>query len=325
MIRLTFTGDVMMGRLVNDYLKYTHDYSSIWGNTRKVLRSSDLTFINLECALTKNTLRGEKASPVFFFKSDPEHVKVLLEAGVDYCSLANNHILDFGREGLLETLEVLEKRGICFAGAGKNLNGAQKPAVLETGDLKIKVFSFTDNEPSWEAGKNKPGIFFLPIDLSDTKVKKFIKRIKQSKAGGNFVIVSGHWGPNMVRVPPKSHRRFVRKLIDSGCDIFHGHSAHVFQAVEIYQGKVIFYDCGEMVDDYAIDPILRNDESFIFEVYLEKDRIQKAILRPTLIDSLRVNTVKGSVAERISSKMINLCKEFGTKAAVKKDTIEIEI
>lgn len=325
MKRLVFTGDVMIARMVNDYLRTTKKYVSIWGNTIDVLKSADLTFTNLECALTQKKTRGIKENPVFFFRSEPENVKTLAEAGVDYCSLANNHILDFGPQGLLDTIKVLSESKISFAGAGQSVQEAQKPAQLEVKGFTISAFSITDNEEGWEASSSKPGTYYLPINLSSKKVKEFLDKIEKEKDKGNFVIVSAHWGYNMVRVPLGHHRDFAHVLVDAGCDIFHGHSAHVFQAVEIYKGKVIFYDCGEMIDDYAVEPILRNDESFIFEVYLEEEKIRKVILKPILIDYMKVNVQKGKHAEIICSKMIDLCDEFQTPVAFKNDVLEIVI
>lgn len=323
MIKLTFTGDVMIGRLVNEYLRTTDKHSSIWGNTIKTLKSADLLFINLECALTKSTTQGTKDSPVFFFRSEPEHVKALVDAGVDYCALANNHTLDYGVDGLLETITVLKRVGIPHSGAGENAVEARKPADLKIDGLKFKVFSITDNEPGWEAGKSKPGTFYLPIDLLDSRVRKLIIDIRRVKNKGYFVIVSAHWGPNMVRVPSKIHCKFARSIINAGCDIFHGHSSHVFQGVEVYKEKVIFYDCGGMIDDYAVDPLLRNDESFIFEVYLDKGKFKRVVLKPILIKNLKVNIVEGRKAKSICSKMIKLCEEFNTPAIFKKGNVEI--
>lgn len=320
--RLIFTGDVMLGRLINQNLIASKDYPSLWGDTEKIFSGADLTFINLECALTRQANQGEKETPVFFFKSDPQNVKALTCVGVDYACLANNHILDFGERGLDETIETLKKNKIAFSGAGKNLKMAQKPAVIKINKILIKVFAFSDNEPVWEAGKEKPGIFYLPIDLTDLRVKDFLKTIRQAKSRGGVVIVSAHWGPNMVRVPLPHHRQFARALIEAGCDLFHGHSAHVFQGVEIYPRTqagcgVIFYDCGEMIDDYAIDPILRNDESFIFEVDLKKGQIQKVILHPILIENLQVNLAQGKHTERICEKMLDLCQDLGTSKSPK--------
>ncbi len=323
MTKLIFTGDVMIGRLINEYLLRVKDPSIIWGNTKDTFLDSDLNIINLECAITKNTNKGDKHSPVFFFRTEPQNINVLKEIRSDFCSLANNHILDFRVEGLLETLEILKKEGIAYSGAGKNIQEAIRPSTIKCRDTKIKIFSFTDNEVGWEADENKPGIFYLPIDIKNKKVKLFLNSIKKAKEKGFFVIVSSHWGPNMVRFPPQRHIEFAHCLIEAGCDIFHGHSSHVFQPVEIYQGKVIFYDCGEMIDDYAVDPILRNDESFIFEVFINDNNINKVVLKPIFIKNLQTNLVYGKTAKTICNKMIELCESFKTKTTFQKDRIII--
>lgn len=323
MTKLVFTGDVMLGRLINDYLKTVSDPALIWGDTLEELRSADATFINLECALTQNSKRGHKESPVFFFRSQPNNVHALLAAGIDFCSLANNHVLDFGTQGLLDTLKTLSNVGIAYSGAGENIEKAKSPAKLKINNLLFSVYSITDNEAGWKAEENKPGTFFLPIDTDSEIVQDFFKQVSEEKRTSDFVIVSSHWGPNMVRVPTFEHQQFAHAVVDAGCDIFHGHSSHVFQGVEIYKKSVIFYDCGEAVDDYAVDPVLRNDESFVFEVYLNEAGIEEVVLKPTLIKDLRVNFVKGDYGVKISQKMSKLCKEFNTPVLVDQEVLKI--
>lgn len=324
-VSLLFTGDVMLGRLVNEYLKRQRNKSIVWGNTLPILKNSDLTFINLECAITRETSPGKKDTPVFFFRSDPENIQALTKADVDFCCLANNHVLDFGERGLLQTLEFLKRAGIYYSGAGENLDEAQSPAEISIKNLKIKVFSFTDNEKGWRATRRKPGINYIPIDLRNRDAKLLFETVEKAKKEGYLVVVSTHWGPNMLRFPLDSHIEFAHKLIDSGCDIIHGHSSHVFQPVEIYKKKVIFYDCGEMLDDYAVDPLLRNDESFIFEVYLKNKAVTKVVLTPIIIDNLQVNLAKGNLSVSICQKMINLCNSFETEAVVKDGKVIIPV
>lgn len=328
----TFTGDVMIGRAVNEYLKAINKPEAIWGNTLVDLQKSDLVFINLECALTKIQKQGEKEVPVFFFRSEPENVASLVSAGVDYAALANNHILDFGKTGLRETIETLIAAKIKYSGAGENLDQASQPAELECQGMKIKVFSLTDNEPCWEAAPKKAGTYYLPIETKDKRFKRLIERISQAKKQNCLVIVSAHWGPNMVRVPPKHHMDFAHGLIDAGVDIFHGHSSHVFQPVEIYKKKVIFYDGGEMIDDYAVDPFLRNDQSFLYQVILDQGQIQKVILKPVRIEikvgltlQMAVNKVFGQEAEVISQKMIELSKSLVPNIVFKDNQLEIMV
>lgn len=330
----SFTGDVMLGRGVNEYLKKLEDKSKIWGDVLEDLRKSDLVFINLECAITNVTQKGRKDTPVFFFRSNPENIKALVLGNVSYCCCANNHILDFGEEGLRETLKILDLAKIKHSGAGENIKTARKPAELKVDDQKLKVFAFSDNERGWQAKRSKPGINYIPIDTRDERFKKLIGEIKEAKQKGFLVIVSAHWGPNMVRVPPKNHIDFAHKLIDAGVDIFHGHSSHVFQPIEIYNKGVIFYDCGEFLDDYAVDPILRNDESFLFQVVLKEGKIQKVVLKPIKIViefekwnflKIFVKRAKNEEARLINQKMLDLSKGLVPKLSLKKDYIEINL
>ncbi len=331
---LTFTGDVMLGRAVNDYLITLKDKSVIWGNILPDLISSDLVFINLECALTSAKVKGIKESPVFFFRSEPQNVEALKAANVSYCCCANNHILDFGKEGLLETLKILDQARIKHSGAGNKKIDAKMPADIEMRGIKFRVFAFSDNEPGWEATLNGPGINYIPIDQNDRRFKDLLKHILISKKEGYFVIVSGHWGPNMVRIPPKHHVEFAHALIDAGVDIFHGHSSHVFQRVEIYNGGIIFYDCGEMIDDYAVDPILRNDESFLYQVVLENKKAIKVVLKPIRIQvtfsknhklETKLIKLKGKEAKLVNQKMLELSKDYIPKVRLHDNKIIIDV
>lgn len=324
----------MLGRGVNEYLKKLIDKSVIWGDVLEDLKKSDVVFINLECAITNTTKRGSKDTPVFFFRTDPENVKALLSGNISYCCCANNHILDFGEEGLRETLKILDSAKIKHSGAGKNLNDAQNPAELKIRDQKIKVFAFSDNEKGWQATSSKPGINYIPIDTQDKRFKRLLGEVKDSKQKGFLVIVSAHWGPNMVRIPLDSHIEFAHRLIEAGVDIFHGHSSHIFQPVEIYNGKVIFYDCGEFLDDYAVDPIARNDQSFLFQVILEKGEIQKVVLKPIKIVikfeefnflKISVKRAKKKEARLISQKMLDLSKGLLPNSTLKEGCIEINL
>jgi len=122
-ITLAFTGDVMLGRLVNDYIILGNKPSEyVWGNFVDLLKEADLTIINLENAIAESGKEWSKTPKVFFFRADPKAIDVLKAAGIDYVTLANNHILDYEEEAFVETLQHLEKNNISYAGAGKNIH-----------------------------------------------------------------------------------------------------------------------------------------------------------------------------------------------------------
>ena len=147
-----FAGDVMLGRNVNEQIRNS-DFGYVWGNVLPLLKSTDINIVNLEAAITSHTKRAVKT---FNFKTDPEHVEVLKTAEIHAVNLANNHVLDFGIPGLLDTLLVLSAAGISYAGAGKNEAEARQPAILTARDIRIALLGLTDNEPGWKAGKNNP-------------------------------------------------------------------------------------------------------------------------------------------------------------------------
>jgi len=277
-------GDVMIGRGV-DYVLSRKDYSYVWGNVLPALRTTDLNIVNLETTLTNS---NKKVFKTFNFKATPDKIKSLTEARITIVNLANNHILDFSEEGLAETIQTLNASGIKFVGAGKNVREAAKPVIILKNNISIGVLGYTDNEPGWKAGAFTGGVNYINI-YSKNDRNKVLLSIEQLQKETNIVIVSIHWGPNMKEAPDKHLIDFAHEMTQHGADIIHGHSAHNFQGIEIYDQKLIFYDTGDFVDDYVVDPELKNDHSFFYLVELDKRGIIKAGLIPVLISNCQVN------------------------------------
>jgi len=299
-------GDCMLGRGVNAFLDHA-SYETIWGDFLEDLRNTDLNLINCENAFTKSE---KMVSKVFNFKADPKKVEALVKARIDVVNLANNHVLDFSEEGLLETIETLDHAKILHVGAGKDLIGAKKPVILEKKGIKIGILGYTDNEPEWNAGENKPGVRYLRV--GDTSILEDVRALKKEV---DVVIVTIHWGPNMREKPPKSFRSFAHLLIDNGVDILHGHSAHIFQGVEKYKKGLILYDTGDFIDDYYVDPILRNDQSLLFLVEVTKKGVKSLKMIPSVIKHYAVFKAKGAEKEEIQRRMDVLSSELMTSTA----------
>jgi poly-gamma-glutamate capsule biosynthesis protein CapA/YwtB (metallophosphatase superfamily) len=174
--------------------------------------------------------------------------------------------------------------------------------------------AFTDNQPEWEAGAQCPGVFYSPIDVSDERAQRLFQRVRETRRMSDLAIVSAHWGPNSGYRPLAGNIRFGHALIDAGADIIFGHSGHVFQGVELYKGRPIMYCTGNFVDDYAVDELERNDESFVFTVELSEGRMSRIRLHPTEIVECQARMARGDRAEEIALKMARLCREFGTPA-----------
>jgi poly-gamma-glutamate capsule biosynthesis protein CapA/YwtB (metallophosphatase superfamily) len=316
MTSLALVGDVMLGRRVNDMLR-TLRPEQLWGDVLPLLGSTDLRIVNLECAITDHKQPWTRTPKVFHFRADPSMVEVLQVARVDGCSLANNHTLDFEERGLLDTLRYLEAAGIRCPGAGRDREEAARLALLaaRTADqpTPVALLAFTDNEPPFAAGSDHPGTNFLPVSLEPDVLGRVEAAVTAAReAGAKTVVFSNHWGPNMVQRPSTLFRRFAHAVIDCGVDVYYGHSAHVFQGVEIYRGKPILYDTGDFIDDYAVHPKLRNDWSFLFKISLEGSEFRRLELFPVTLHYTRAQLAKGSEREAILDRMEHLSSEMGT-------------
>ena len=307
-ITISFCGDVMLGRLVNEIME-DKDPQYPWGNTLPLLKQMDLRIINLETTLTNYT---EKNPKVFNFRALPERVSILKAAQIDLVNLANNHILDFKEPGLFETIETLNNAGIYHVGAGVNDLEAGKPIIITKNDIRIGVIGYTDNEPTWKAAPNIIGTNYIEIG-NQSALEKVKTHIASLRSNVDILIITIHWGPNMKQKPSAEFIEWAHAIIDAGADIIHGHSAHIFQGIELYNNKIIMYDTGDFIDDYAVDPLLRNDQSFLFTVTVNKNGPQFIKLYPVLIDTMQVNQAIGKDKKEIIEKMKRLSLELGTR------------
>jgi poly-gamma-glutamate capsule biosynthesis protein CapA/YwtB (metallophosphatase superfamily) len=328
MLRLALIGDVMLGRKVDEALKDHMRPEEPWGDVMPLLEAADLRIINLECAITDNEQPWTRTPKVFHFRAKPSAIETLRTARVDVCSLANNHTLDFEEQGLLDTLKHLDAAGIRHAGAGRNQNEAADPAILtvRVGHTnRVALLAFTNNEPPFAAGTDRPGTNYLPVSLDPSVLRRVERAVADVReVGVDTVIFSNHWGPNMVQRPNEIFRRFARAVIDRGVDIYYGHSAHVFQGVEIYRGKPILYDTGDFIDDYAVNPELRNDWSFLFWVSVEGGRFERLDLTPVKLSYARVDLATSGEREAILDRMEHLSAEMGTVFARSEGTLVLD-
>lgn len=229
-------------------------YNYIWGDALKIWKkmAPAAKIINLETSITTNNKPW--AGKGINYRMHPKNVEVLKTAGIDFCSLANNHTLDWERAGLLETINTLEKSGIAFAGAGVNDIETAKPAILPLTKGKIIVLAYGAKSSgipkSWEAQENLPGLNMLPetVDFAVALIKSAVEKIKQKN---DIVLVSLHWGRNWGYDIPLPHQKLAHELIDkAGVDLIYGHSSHHPMGLEVYQKKLIIYGAGDFINDY---------------------------------------------------------------------------
>lgn len=287
--------------------------TSFWGDTLPTLRSADLLIAGLECAITTSNTPWTRTPKVFHFRAPPEAVEVLRAAGIRLVSLANNHILDFEVPGLLDTLAYLDAAGIAHAGAGRDLAEARRPALVEAAGVQVGMIAFTDNEPEWAAEPDQPGTSYIPIRPAEPVLQIVAESAMEARIqGAQVVILSLHWGPNMRQRPPRHFRQFAREVLARGVDLIYGHSAHIFQGIEVAHSKPILYDTGDFLDDYAVDPVLRNDQSLIFMADVEPQGVRELRMLPVRLGYAVVNQAAEPDQTEICDRMTALSAELGT-------------
>lgn len=311
-ISLALCGDVMMGRgidqllpwpcepvLYEPFMRSATEYLALaerangpiprriepsypWGDALPDLqeRRSDLRIINLETSVTRCATPEPKG---INYRMSPENFASVREAAIDCCVLANNHVLDWGERGLIDTLDTVRTAGIASAGAGLNLPDACAPAILPMASgARVLVYACTATDsgvpPAWRAGPDRAGVNVLP-DFSTETARRIGNELSASKRAGDLVVVSIHWGGNWGYTVPSAHRSFAHALIDAAdASIIHGHSSHHPKGIEVYRGRLILYGCGDLISDYeGIEgyEAFRNDLALI---YLAQLRIRDAAL-----------------------------------------------
>ncbi len=245
---------VSLAERANGPIRRGVDFSYVWGDALKEWRrvAPDVRIVNLETSVTRSDDYLPKG---INYRMHPRNVACLTAAAIDGVILANNHVLDWGQEGLVETLDTLKNAGVATAGAGRNLDEAQSPALFEVaGGRRVVVFSYgavTSGIPrDWAATETKPGVSLLG-DLSESTVERIAAQVATVKRPGDLVVASIHWGGNWGYRIPREQRAFAHGLVDrAAVDVVHGHSSHHPKGIEVYRGKPILYGCGDFLNDY---------------------------------------------------------------------------
>lgn len=225
-----------------------------WGEALRVLERSapEARIVNLETAVT----RSDAFAPgkAVHYRMHPANLPALAVARPDVCVLSNNHVLDFDRPGLEETLDVLAGAGLRAVGAGYSADEAYAPAAVPAGPgHRVLVFALgalsSGIPPDWAATPDRPGVAYVR-ELSAEAAADAVQRVRRARRPGDIVVVSVHWGSNWGYLVPRDQKRFAHALIDGGVDLVHGHSSHHPRPVEVYRDRLILYGCGDFIDDY---------------------------------------------------------------------------
>lgn len=300
-VRLTFVGDVIFADNVAAALK-ANGYDYPYKQVRSYLEDADLTIANLETPLTE---RGTKQIKEYAYRSSPNALPAFKEAGFDLVNLANNHILDYGTEGLLDTFDHLDKAGIRWFGAGHNAAEAFKPVVVEKKGIKIAFLGLSKVVPTqeWKAGKDRPGV-------ADTyALKAPLEAVRSAKQQADLVVVVAHWGIEQQDTPEKYQRDFAREYIDAGADLIVGGHPHVLQGFEPYKGKWIAYSLGNFIFTMNENPVTW--ESMILQASCAKDGGCELNAVPVLTKLANPEPMTGDIAAKLFKRLTGI--SFGAE------------
>lgn len=304
-MRVAMAGDTMLGRGVAEALRTVPPASLVEAGVAEAMRAADVTLLNLECCVSERGEPARRPPKPFHFRAPPNAVELLVHLGVDCVTLANNHALDFGAVALVDTFEHLAAADIDWVGAGEDEARARRPATFTAHGEHVTVVAFTDHPGDWAAAGGRPGVAY--VDLRGS----LDEWVTDAAAGPGCVLVTPHWGPNMTAEPRRYVRRAAAELVTAGASLVAGHSAHVFHGIE---GQIL-YDLGDFLDDYRVDPVLRNDLGLLFLVDIENDRPRRLEAIPLHLGYCRTEPATGDVAALIAARFTVACARLGTEVS----------
>jgi poly-gamma-glutamate capsule biosynthesis protein CapA/YwtB (metallophosphatase superfamily) len=299
------------------------DWSWPWGDALDLLAQidCDARILNLETSIT--TCSDFAPGKGVHYRMHPANIASVGVVRPDVCVLANNHVLDFGRRGLLETLDVLAASGLRVAGAGQSLDEAAAPAFVPIRSSGGRVIVLAFGTPSsgipqgWAAAANRPGVHLI-ASLTDAAADELCRRADEVRRPNDIVVVSAHWGSNWGYDVAAEQVNFAHRLIDRGIDVVHGHSSHHPRPIEVYSGKLILYGCGDLVDDYegiTGHERYRDDLRLIYLPRLDPATAQLRELRlaPFQARQLRLHRASEEDAEWLRTVLDDASRRFGSR------------
>lgn len=309
----------MLGRGVGDRLERDSGASLFSEDVAALVREADVFVLNLECAISDRGEPWPDPRKPFFFRAPPAAAEALARLGVDCVTLANNHALDFGADALQDTFRHLSDAGIAWAGAGPDEATARAPAILRRAGACLSVVGVTDHPPAYAAAPDRPGVAYA--DLGKASPRWLLDTIAGARAVADVVLVSPHWGPNMVDEPVDRVRRAAAEFGAAGATLVAGHSAHVFQGVTDH----VLYDLGDFIDDYATDRDLRNDLGLLFLVTFDGAAPVLLEAVPLKLEYCRTRLADAAEATWIGRRFRRACAAFGTEVVVDAGRLVIDL
>lgn len=317
-----------LAELAHGPIPWPVSFDYIWGDSLEELEraGTDVRIINLETSVTSSD--DYWLDKPVLYRMRPGNTGCITAARIDCCCLANNHTLDWGYEGLRETLRTLDAAGIARAGAGATTAEATSPAALDVaGKGRALVFSFgspTSGIPrEWGATENRPGVNLLE-DLSEDTARRVADQMLRRTRPGDVVVASIHWGGNWGYRIPDEQINFAHRLLDEGVSIVHGHSSHHVKAIEVYRERLILYGCGDFLTDYeGISGYeqFRGDLSLMYLVKVDPRQGQLVEVRmiPMRLRRFRLNRASTTDAQWLHNLLNRLGAPFGAQTQLESD------
>lgn len=292
-VSVLFSGDVTLGYHYEEYVDEQvkkggrQDELLGWGfqKVAPVTTKADLFVVNLECPFTD---RGAKIPKNFNFRARPELAAALAVGGVDVASIANNHMLDYGPEGLFDTMTALDTLGVKYFGAGRTLAEARAPALVEKHGVTFAFLGYfflgeKNIEPKEVIATDaQPGVAGHFSDLA--ALKRMVEAdVRAAKQRADHVIPFFHWGREGTTQPEPYQVELGRAAIDAGASAVVGSHPHVLQGIELYQGKPIAYSLGNFVFGGNWNP--RDKRTALLELLFDKQGVRKIGIVPAYSDA----------------------------------------
>jgi poly-gamma-glutamate synthesis protein (capsule biosynthesis protein) len=294
--------------------------SYVWGEAREALGMAYVRIVNLETSVTVSDHFAPKG---IHYRMHPANVAALAAAGIACVTLANNHVLDFGRDGLIETLGVLATAGIAAAGAGGHDAAAAAPAVLPLrGGGRVIVVAFgmpsSGIPQDWAARPDRPGVHLVAAPDA-AGLERIAALLAAVRAPGDVAVASMHWGPNWGYDVPRAMRAFAHGLIErAGFHLVHGHSSHHPMGLALHGGGAIIYGAGDFLNDYegiggyeAYRPELA--VLYLAEVDAAQGRLVALRLAPFRISRFSLNPAAPEACAWLAARLSRESARFGTE------------
>ena len=286
-VTLDAVGDIMLGRSVGRLIA-ERGPSFPLERVQPLLVPADVRFANLELPLTQ---RGVPALKDYLFRAPPAAVAALTYAGFNLVSLANNHMLDYGTEGLLDTLAALDRAGIAHAGAGRDPGEAHAPAIFSVKGVRLALLAYLNVPHERRSGFSPEGTAAAPgrPGVAWGTPETVRRDVAAARGRADVVIVSLHSGYEYTPIPNPMQRELAYAAVDAGAALVLGSHPHVLQGVEFYRGAAIVYSLGNFVfdldDDDRRQPGLPSLLSAVLRVTLTADGVRGMRFLPVIIDA----------------------------------------